>query len=110
MRVGVLRGFDVDAIRGACRGAKKAADAFLQAVFVALQNVNAAIARLKVDGLGGIIFRGGLLEHGDERDPEALVEDYERAYEFFDDRCHAINLPKAAASGEGKQWSGVRDQ
>lgn len=85
---GVFGGFDVNAIRGTRGGAKKTGDAFFEAVLVALQHVDSAIARLKMDGLGGIILRGGLLPHGDERHLEALVENDESAEEFFNDRCH----------------------
>ena len=46
LRFGILGGFDVDAIRWACGGAQETADALFEAVFVALQDVNAAIARL----------------------------------------------------------------
>src|SRR5579864_2359776 len=89
---GVFRGFDVNAIRGARGGAKKTGDAFFEAVLVAMKHVNAAITRLKMHRFGGIIFRGGLLEHGDERHLEALVENHESAEEFFNDRCHKHSL------------------
>lgn len=89
---GVFGGFDVNAIRGTRGGAQKTGDAFFEAVLVALQHVDSAIARLKMDGLGGIILRGGLLPHGDERHLEALVENDESAEEFFNDRCHKHSL------------------
>lgn len=89
---GVFGGFDVNAIRGTRGGAKKTGDAFFEAVLVALQHVDSAIARLKMDGLGGIILRGGLLPHGDERHLEALVENDESAEEFSNDRCHKHSL------------------
>src|SRR6185437_13678087 len=79
---GVFGGLDVNAIGGTGRGAQKTGDAFFEAVLVALQHVNSAIARLEVDRFGGIIFRGGLLPHGDERHLETLVQDDECAEEF----------------------------
>ena len=96
---GVFGSFDIDALRGAGSGAEEAGDAFLEAVFVALENVNAAVARLEMHGLDGIVLGGGLFEHVDERDFEALVENDERAAEFFDDGCHEDNLAKRVASG-----------
>src|SRR5712664_5006683 len=42
----ILGGFNVDAIRGTCRRAEKTANALLQTTFVAVQDVDPAIARL----------------------------------------------------------------
>ena len=58
----VLGGFDVNAARGACGGAQKTAYTFFEAIFIAMQHVNAAIARLKMNRLFGIIFGDGLEE------------------------------------------------
>jgi hypothetical protein len=91
---GVFGGFDVNAIGGAGGGAEEAGDAFLEAVFVALEDVNAAITRLEMHGLGGIVLGGGLFEHIDESDFEALVKNHESAAEFFDDGCHAKYFSK----------------
>jgi hypothetical protein len=89
---GVLGGFNVNALRGAGGGAEEAGDALFEAVFVALKDVNAAVARLKMYGLGGIVLRGGLLPHGDKRDFEALIENFEGAEEFGDHGCHMRTL------------------
>jgi hypothetical protein len=94
---GVLGGFDVNALRGASGGAKEAGDTLFESVFVALKDVNAAVARLKMDGLVRIVLRGGFAQHGHESDFEALVENFEGAEEFCDDGCHAFNLAKAGA-------------
>jgi hypothetical protein len=94
---GVLGGFDVNALRGAGGGAEEASDALFESVFVALQNVDAAIARLEMHRLVGIVLRGGLPPHGDEGDFEALIENFEGAEEVADDGCHAFNLAQ-------KQW------
>ena len=48
---GILRRLDVDAIGRAGRGAQEAGDALLQAIFIAAQNVDAAIAGFKMRGL-----------------------------------------------------------
>src|SRR5260370_41426739 len=60
--VGVLRGFDVDTIRGAGRRAQEAAHTLLQTTFVAMQHVNAAITRLKMHRLAPIGLRHPLPE------------------------------------------------
>ena len=44
---GVFSGFDVDAIRGTCGGAKKTAYALFEPVFVAVEDMNAAVTRLE---------------------------------------------------------------
>jgi hypothetical protein len=93
---GVFGGFDVNAIGGAGGGAEEAGDALLEAVFVALQDVNAAVARLEMHGLVRIVLRGGLLEHGDERHFEAFIENFEGAEEFCDHGCHEGNLQETA--------------
>lgn len=89
---GVFGGFDVNALRGTSGGAEEAGDAFFESVFVALKDVDAAIARLKMYGLGGIVLRSGLFPHGNESDFEALVENFEGAEEFRDDGCHMRTL------------------
>ena len=43
--VGIVGGFDIDAVRGSIGGAKEAGDAFFQPVFIALQHVCATEAR-----------------------------------------------------------------
>ena len=51
--LGILGGFDVDAIGGTGRGAKKTGHAFLHAVLIALQHVDAAEALLNFGGSSG---------------------------------------------------------
>ena len=90
LRLGVFGGLDIDAARGAGCGTQKAADAFLESVFIALQDVNATITRLKVDGLVGIIF-------GDRSFANRLrkvtlkpfSQSCERVADFSDD-CHIV--------------------
>lgn len=72
LRVSILRGFNINAIRGAGRSAEEAAYAFLESVLVALQNVDATIAGLDACGNVRIVFSGRLAKHGFERDAKAL--------------------------------------
>ena len=76
--IGVFRGFDVDATGRAGRGAQETADAFFQSVFITMKNVDAAITRLEMDGLFGIIFGDGFPQHVAESDAEAFYERGER--------------------------------
>src|SRR5215475_14691234 len=63
---------DVDAVRRACRGAQKAADALLQPTLIAMQYMNSAVARLKIHWSGRIVLRHRLFKHRFERDAESL--------------------------------------
>src|ERR1700674_5954645 len=57
---GILCGFDINAMRRACGRTQKAANAFLQAVFITLEDMNSPITRLKMHRLVRIVLRGGL--------------------------------------------------
>lgn len=63
VRVLVFCRLDVDAVCGTRGRAKKTPHALLQAVFVAVQHVNATVARLEMDGFVRIILRNRLPEH-----------------------------------------------
>ena len=80
--LGVFRGFDVDAIRGTRRRAKEAPDALLQPIFVALQHVNAAVARLQRRRGVWKALRGRLLEHRPKGDLKAFIQRYECLADF----------------------------
>jgi hypothetical protein len=75
--LGVLGGFNIDAVRRTCSGAEEAGHAFFQAVFVALQDVGAAIALLENRSAQGalavrvILYLRGL-KHLPEGDAHAL--------------------------------------
>src|SRR6185437_6711002 len=75
--LGVLSGLDVDAVRGAGRGAEETGDALLQAVFIALKLMLAAEALLK-DGATHrslavrVILNLGRLKALTERDAHSL--------------------------------------
>ena len=79
---GVFRGFDVDAICWASGGAQEASDTFFQALFVAMQDMDPAIARLEVNRFFGIIFGHGLAEHICEGDAKTFCERHERVTKF----------------------------
>src|SRR5260370_42630347 len=87
--VSVVRGFDVDTIRGAGRRAQEAAHALLQTTFVAMQHVNAAITRLKMHRLVRIVLRYRLPEDVSEGDAESLRERAERLAKLTDDCRYA---------------------
>jgi len=89
-RFGILGGFDIDTARWTGRGAQKTADAFLQSVFIALQNVDAAIASLEVHGLVRIILRGALSPKIAKGNAEAFRESRYGAANFFEDRSHCM--------------------
>jgi len=83
--VSIFGGFDVDATGGASRGAEEAADTFFQPIFVAVKDVDAAVAGLEMDGFFGIIFGDGLAKHIAERHAKALYERDNSFAGFFDD-------------------------
>ena len=76
--IGILRGLNIDAIRGTGRSAQKAANTLFQPILVALQNMNAAISRLEVDRIVRIVFRHRLAEHILERNRKALHQRHGR--------------------------------
>jgi hypothetical protein len=61
---GVLRGLDVDAVRGAGSGAEKTGDTLFEAVFVALELVLTAEALLKLGSAHGTFAVGVVLDFG----------------------------------------------
>src|SRR6266849_3221464 len=96
--VGVLRGFDIDTIRGAGRRAQEAAHALLQTTLVAMRHVNAAITRLKIHRLVRIVLRHRLPEDVSEGDTESLRERAERLGNFTEDVRHVSSLTNQAGA------------
>ena len=92
IRVGILGSFDVNAIRRARRSAQKAADALLQPIFIAMQDVDTAVARLEMNRLVRIILGDRLPKHILERDAEALRQRRECFGNFADDRGHRAKV------------------
>lgn len=86
--VGVFRSLDVDAPGRAGRRAQKTANAFFQSAFVPVKNVDAAIARLEMDGFFGIIFRDGFPQHVTESDAKAFYERKKSFARFLNDGRH----------------------
>jgi hypothetical protein len=84
----VFSGFDINTIRGARSCAKKATNAFLEAVFVALEYVNAAIARRDAGRHFRIALGGGFAKHRAQRDTEALAERRKCFADFADYGSH----------------------
>lgn len=78
----IFRGLDIDAIRRARGGAEKAGYALLQSVFVALEDVDAAIARLNAGRDVGKALGGSLPKHGPQGDAEAFEERHECLADF----------------------------
>ena len=82
--------FDVNAVRRASRRAQKAAHAFFQTVFIALQYVNTAIPWLEMNRLVRIVLRDRLPKHISKCHAETLGKGGERLGNFADDRRHAL--------------------
>lgn len=90
--VGVFSSFDVDAIGRASGCAEKTSHALLEAGLVAVQNMDSAIARLKMHGLEGVILRDRLPEHVPERHAEPLHQRGECLADFSKDGCHELGV------------------
>jgi len=100
VRIHILSGFDVNAIRGTGRRAEKAANTLLQTILVAMQNVDPTVARLKMNGLVWIILRNCFTKHISEGYAEALHERAKRLAHFPQDRCHGFSLAKGFGPGK----------
>src|SRR5271165_1650044 len=70
--VGILRGFNIDAICRARRGAQKTSDALLQPILVALQHMGAAKTLLKDRGRVGVVVGDGRIEHFTKSDAHSF--------------------------------------
>lgn len=92
LRFRILGGLDVDAVRRTSGSAQEAGNAFLESIFIALQDVNPAIAGLYARRDAGIILRGGLAQHVAKGNAEAPKERYERLADFTDNRWHNVSL------------------
>jgi hypothetical protein len=84
----IFGGFDVNTIRRARGRAKKTADAFLEAILVALEYVNPAVARCDAGRYFGISLGGRFAKHCAQRDAEALVQRRKCFADFADYRSH----------------------
>jgi hypothetical protein len=86
--VSVFRGFDVDASRRAGCRTQEASDTLLQSVFIPVEDVNAAVTRLEMDGFFGIIFCDGFPQHVAEGHAKAFYERDKGFANFPDDGRH----------------------
>ena len=85
LRFGIFGCLNEDAVRRTGRGAEEASDTLLQPIFVALQDVDSAIARLHAGGDLGKVFRGRLAEHSPQCDAEPFHQSRESFSNFTDD-------------------------
>ena len=90
--VDVFRGFDVNAICRASRRTQEAANTLFKTTFIAVQDVDSAVARLKMHGFVRIVFRDRLTKHVAEGYAEALHQRAKRLAHFPNDRCHKLRV------------------
>lgn len=86
--IGVFRGLDVNTARRASRRAQEAAHTFFQSVFIPVQNVDAAVTWLEMDGFFGIIFGNGFPQHIAEGHAKTFDERGDGLASFPDDGRH----------------------
>ena len=86
--ISVFSSFNINAIRRAGRGAKKASNALFQAGFVAVQHVDPTITGLKVHRFEGIVLRDRFTKHIPEGHAESLNQRAKGLADFSKDRCH----------------------
>lgn len=86
----IFSGFDVNTSCGAGGGTEEAADALFQTIFVAVKNVDPAVARLEMDGLFWVIFRDRFPQHIAECHTETLDEGKKCFACLLNDRRHRV--------------------
>src|SRR5258708_33128683 len=107
VRVDVLRGLDINAICGAGSRAQEAANTLFQSAFVAMQDMDAAVARLEMYWLERVVFRDRLTEHVAECYAKTLHPSAERLPHFPNDPCHILPVLQTR-SGRGKlAWAAL---
>jgi hypothetical protein len=106
LRFRIFRSLDVDTVRRAGGGAEKATDAFLEAVFVTLQDVDASITGLNAGRDLGKVFSGGFAKHRAQRNAKSFKQRHKCFANFSDDRCHR-RLTVAKLNEAGKFLSRV---
>ena len=87
---GVVGGLDVDALHRAGGGTEEAGDALFQSVFVAVQDVDAAVAVFEAHRLVGVVFGDGGAEERAQGDGETLCEGEDGFGGFFEYGWHRI--------------------
>jgi hypothetical protein len=92
LRFGVLRSFDIDAIRRTRGGTQKASHALFESVLVALEDVDAAIAGLNARWDVRKALCGGFAEHCPQRHAKAFEKGDEGFPDFPNDGWHRALL------------------
>ena len=88
LHIRVFRGLDVyTARRAGCR-TQEAANALFQSVFITVENVDAAVTWLEMDGFFGIILRDGFPQHIAEGHAKAFYQREKSFASFPDDGRH----------------------
>lgn len=92
LRLGVFRGFDINAARRAGRGTQETSNTLFESIFIPVKNVDSAVTRLEVDWLFGIIFCDGFPQHVAEGHAETFYERDKCFPSFLDNRWHGISV------------------
>ena len=92
LRIGVLRGLDVNTSRRAGGGAEETADTFFQSILIPVQNMDSTVTGLEMNGFFGVILRDGFPKHIAERDAKALYQRDKRFACFPDDGRHQTSV------------------
>jgi len=92
LHLSVFGGLDVNTPRRTGSCAQKAAYTLFQSAFIPVQNVDAAVTRLEMDGFFGIIFRDGFPQHIAEGHAKAFYKRYKRFASFLDNGRHRISV------------------
>jgi hypothetical protein len=92
LRIRIFGGLDVNATGRACCSAQETADTLFESIFIAVENVNAPVARLEMNGLFWIIFGDGLPQHVSESYAEAFYKRDKRFASFPEDGRHRVSV------------------
>jgi hypothetical protein len=105
----IFGGFDINTIRRARGSAKKTADAFLEAILVALEYVNPAVTRCDAGGYFRISLRRRFAKHCAQRDAEALIERRKCFADLADYRSHRIHTLSRLSKNPQNQPRGAEE-
>ena len=94
VRVRIFGSFDVNAIRRTGGRAQEATHALLKPVLIAMQHMDSAIARLKMNWFVRVILRNRLPENGPEGHTEAFHQRFERLTDFTKYGWHKLKSNK----------------
>lgn len=92
LRVQILCSLDIDAIGRAGRRAEKTTHTLLQTLLITVEDMDAAIARLEMDGFVRIVFGDGFSQHVAEGDAEAFGQRRTGLTEFPENRRHVTKV------------------